>query len=449
MKMNKIRLIAILTLGLMTSCQGDDDSDKINDGSYIVTNLPSTVGITSAVLTGEFYPDRIPSAYTNSYIPLSLGIELSLTEEFKEGNVYAVYARGIEGNHMEVALQGLIPDTKYYYRAFIEAATMKLYGEKQSFKTLALQPACNVEDVTDISYTTATFTIRSNESASELMAEGFVFGLAYATNKDIFSKTQAYTSDLSGVVFHQIGYTSEDVVIPVKDLDSGQTYYYCTYIGSKAYGVCQFGPVKSFTTKSIEGLLAIDAVNAKFVVAEVTGHTSFTEKTTGLRYVFNYSELDVSYPSQNEVVMNLDGNSLTAVVQNLYPCRRYECWISLVQDGHTIAKSEKKEFETQNPGDYILLDDATDITSTSAVVNCKLSPYAFEGENSAFVYFGQDKHKLTRMTTAGLNGDHLTAKLTDLQPNTTYYYRAQALCILSFGWGDWYYSGVKSFTTLP
>ena len=37
----------------------------------------------------------------------------------------------------------------------------------------------------------------------------------------------------------------------------------------------------------------------------------------------------------------------------------------------------------------------------------------------------------------------------DLEPNTTYYYCAQALCILSFGWGEWYYSGVKSFTTLP
>ena len=103
-----------------------------------------------------------------------------------------------------------------------------------------------------------------------------------------------------------------------------------------------------------------------------------------------------------------------------------------------------------NPGDYILLDDATDITATTAVVNCMLSPYAFEGDQSgALVYFAQDKNNLIRMTSTRLNGDHLTAELTGLQPNTTYYYCAQALCILSFGLGDWFYSGVKSFTTLP
>ena len=58
--MNKIWLIAILALGFMTSCNDDDDSDKVNDGSFIVTSQPLSVGHTSAVLAGEFYPDRIP-----------------------------------------------------------------------------------------------------------------------------------------------------------------------------------------------------------------------------------------------------------------------------------------------------------------------------------------------------------------------------------------------------
>ena len=282
------------------------------------------------------------------------------------------------------------------------------------------------------------------------MSQGFIFGVAYSTNKDLFSKSINNVNDWTGIVFQNIGYTSEPVTITANDLESGQTYYYCAYTASKDYTVCQFGPVKSFTTESMDGLLAIDAVNAKFVVAEVTGHTTFPESAKGIRYVFNYSQIDVSYATRNEVIMNVDGNSLTAVVKNLNPCHRYECWISIVQDGSTIAQSEKKEFETQNPGDYILLDDATDITATTAVVNCMLSPYAFEGDQSgALVYFGQDKNNLIRMTSTRLNGDHLTAELTGLQPNTTYYYCAQALCILSFGLGDWFYSGVKSFTTLP
>ena len=121
--MNKIWLVAILALGFMTSCNDDDDSDKVNDGNFIVTSQPLYVDLTSAVLTGEFYPDRIPSAYGTQYTPLSLGIELSLTEEFSVGNVYPVYAQGIQGNQMEVTLNGLSPDTEYFYRAFIDMGT--------------------------------------------------------------------------------------------------------------------------------------------------------------------------------------------------------------------------------------------------------------------------------------------------------------------------------------
>ena len=58
MHMNKFWLIAILALGFMTSCNSDDDS--ANEGNCIITNQPSTIGLTSAVLTGEFYPERIP-----------------------------------------------------------------------------------------------------------------------------------------------------------------------------------------------------------------------------------------------------------------------------------------------------------------------------------------------------------------------------------------------------
>ena len=448
MKMNKIWLIAILALGFMTSCNSDDDGDKVNDGSYIVTNQPSSVALTSAVLTGEFYPERIPSAYGTQYTPLSLGIELSLTKELLDGTVYPIYAKGIQGNHMEVTLYDLSPDTRYYYRAFIDTGTMKLYGETLSFVTSALQLACNVEDPTDISFTSASFTIRSNELASALLSEGFIFGVAYSTNKDLFSKTLNDRNDWTGIEFQQIGYTSEPVTITVNNLEAGQTYYYCAFTANKYYNACQFGPVKSFNTESMDGLLAIDAVDAKFVVAEVTGHTTFPESMKGLRYVFNYSMLDVNYNIQNEVVMDVDGNSLTAVLHNLSPCHRYECWISVVQDGATILKSEKREFETQNPGDYIQLDDATDITATSAVVNCTLSPYAYEDQNMALIYFGQDKNNLTRTASAIANNDHLTANLTSLQPNTTYYYRAQALCILSIGLGDWFSSEIKSFKTL-
>lgn len=449
MNNNKTWLIVLFALVLMTSCNSNDDNDKVNEGSYIVTEQPLYIGRSSAVLKGEFYSDRIPSEYRAKSTPLSLGIELSLTEDFRYGNVYPVYAQSIKGNSMEVTLNGLSPDTKYYYRAFIDTGATKLYGEKLSFNTQVLQLACSVENVKDISFATASFTIRSTESASTLLSEGFVYGVAYSTDENLLLKTQTDISDQTGIVFQQLGYNSEDVTITVNDLKSGQTYYYCAYTASKDYGICQFGPVKSFTTESMEKWLAIDAIDAKFIMAEVTGHTLFSESNKDLRYVFKYSMVDVDYPPQYEVTMDLDSTSLSALVENLSPNHRYESWITVIQDGHIIGQSEKKEFRTQNPGDYILLDDATDITSTSAVINFTLSPYAYEDYASGQIYWGQDKHNLTRMQSPFLDDNHMTAKLTNLQPNTTYYYCAQALCILRFGWGEWFYSETKSFTTLP
>lgn len=449
MKKNKVLFVAILTLGFLTSCNSDDDSGKVNDGNYIVTHQPLNVGVTSAILTGEFYSNKIPSMYSNS-TPLSVGMELSLSETFHANEVSPVYARIIEGNQMRVDCNDLLPDTKYYYRAFIDTGSVKLYGEKMSFKTSSMQIACNVEDVTDISYTTATFKIRFNELAPTLSYEGFISGVAYSKSTDYFSNAQTDNKNLRGITFKPVMYSDQNVALEVDDLEAGQTYYYCAFTAAgNRSGVIQFGQVKSFTTESMQELLGIDAVNAKFIVAEITGHTMFSKSMTGLSYIFNYSQLDVDYPLLDEVAMDVDGTSLKAVVQHLNPNNRYECWINVMQNGQKIAQSDKKEFRTQNPGDYILLDDATDITSTTAVINCKLSPYAFEGGKMAHIYFDQDKNNLNRLSTAYLVGDHLSTKLTNLQPNTTYYYRAQALCILSFGWGEWYYSDIKSFTTLP
>ena len=440
--------VLLLMAGVgLSSC---DSVEKKGGKTYIVTSQPAEVGFSYAILTGEFYPENVPVVYSSSgYIP-RLGMELSTTEEFRDDNVISAYSTGVEGYNMIVIANSLIPDTKYYYRAFVDFGTMKLYGEKMSFTTLTMQLACNVGDATDISFTTASIKISFNESLPTSPAGGGVCGVAYSTNKNVFTNAQTDTNmDLTGLMLHPVMFSNEDATVVIENLEPGQTYYYCAYTCDIGYNYWQFGPVKSFTTESMEGMLAVDEINAKFVVAEVTGHTNFPESMKGLSYVFSYSMIDDSYPFQYSVIMNVDGNSLTAVAQNLNPDHRYECWITVNQDGRIIAKSEKKEFETQDPGDYILMDDATDITSISAVINCKLSPYAYEGEKMAHIYYGQDKNNLTHTTTAFIDGDHLTAQLTDLRPNTTYYYRGSALCILSIGYGDWFYSEIKSFTTLP
>ena len=566
-----ISAMLMLAVG-MSGCSSDDNDDENSDkkvGSYIITSQPSMVGITYAILAGEFYPDNIPSAYSSTPTrTISLGIEVSMSDMFKDDEVYTAYSKGIEGNHMEVTVHGLSPNTDYYYRAFIDVGTLKLYGEKKTFKTSAIQLAYDAEEAADITFTGASIKARYNNATLPMSFEdlnNISYGMAYSTDKDIFSRTQSILNnpEYTGLFIKPLGY-SYDETLDIDGLKPGQTCYYCivTAIGPKQ--VCQFGPIKSFTTKaiepsqlvtldatdisyfsatlkaattlpslfaslypeakdisygicyapeaaysgdgylpdeifpnfatnvtisdgtiiaklsnlesgtkyifrpyvcfnsfdivgdvksfttsSLEGRLIIDAVDAKFISADVTGHTQLPSSITDVSYVFNYVITDGSYPWSYDVAMTVDGDRLTAVARNLNSGRSYECWITANMNGRTIATSEKKTFKTQNPGDYIYLDNATDITSTSAVINCKLDPYAFEGQNLVYLYYGKDKNDLTQLATATADGDHFSIKLTNLLPNTTYYYQGSSLCILSFGLGDWFYSGVKSFTTLP
>lgn len=566
-----ISAMLMLAVG-MSGCSSDDNDDENSDkkvGNYIITSQPSMVGITYAILAGEFYPDNIPSAYSSTPTrTISLGIEVSMSDMFKDDEVYTAYSKGIEGNHMEVTVHGLSPNTDYYYRAFIDVGTLKLYGEKKTFKTSAIQLAYDAEEAADITFTGASIKARYNNATLPMSFEdlnNISYGMAYSTDKDIFSRTQSILNnpEYTGLFIKPLGY-SYDKTLVIDGLKPGQTCYYCivTAIGPKQ--VCQFGPIKSFTTKaiepsqlvtldatdisyfsatlkaattlpslfaslypeakdisygicyapeaaysgdgylpdeifpnfatnvtisdgtiiaklsnlesgtkyifrpyvrfksfdivgdvksfttsSLEGRLIIDAVDAKFISADVTGHTQLPSSITDVSYVFNYVITDGSYPWSYDVAMTVDGDRLTAVARNLNSGRSYECWITANMNGRTIATSEKKTFKTQNPGDYIYLDNATDITSTSAVINCKLDPYAFEGQNLVYLYYGKDKNDLTQLATATADGDHFSIKLTNLLPNTTYYYQGSSLCILSFGLGDWFYSGVKSFTTLP
>ena len=556
----------------MSGCGSDESDDENSDkkgGSYIITSQPSMVGITYAILTGEFYPDNIPSAYSSTPTrTISLGIEVSISDVFKDDEVYTAYSRGIEDNHMEVTVHGLSPNTDYYYRAFIDLGTLKLYGEKKTFKTSAIELAYDAEEASDISFTGASIKVRFYNPTLPMSYEdlnNIHYGMAYSTDKDIFSRTQSILNnpEYTGLFIKPLGYSYDETFV-IDGLKPGQTCYYCivTAIGEKQ--VCQFGPIKSFTTKAIEpshlvtldatdisyfsatlkaattlpsliaslypegkdvsygicyapesaypgnsympdeifpelatnvtfrdgtitarlsdleagtkyifrpyvrfssfdivgdvksfttstvqGELMVDAVDVKFISADVTGHTQLPNSITGLSYVFNYDIINSSHPWPNEVAMTVDGDRLTTVARGLNPGHSYECWITANINGRTIATSEKKTFKAQNPSDYIYLDDASDITSTSAVINCKLDPYAFEGQNFVYIYYGKNKNDLTQLATATADGDHFSIKLTNLLPNTTYYYQGSSLCILSFGYGDWFYSGIKSFKTLP
>ena len=297
-----IWISAMLMMAVGTSGCGSDESDDENSdkkgGSYIITSQPSMVGITYAILTGEFYPDNIPSAYSSTPTrTISLGIEVSMSDMFKDDEVYTAYSKGIEGNHMEVTVHGLSPNTDYYYRAFIDMGTLKLYGEKKTFKTSAIELAYDAEEASDITFTGASIKVRFYNPTLPISYEdqnNIHYGLAYSTDKDIFSRTQSILSnpEYTGLFIKLLGYSYDDTLV-IDGLKPGQTCYYCivTAIGPKQ--VCQFGPIKSFTTKAIEPsqLVTLDATDISYFSATLKAATTLPSLIASL-----YPEAkDISY----------------------------------------------------------------------------------------------------------------------------------------------------------
>ncbi|MBP5714458.1 MAG: hypothetical protein J6X07_07150, partial [Prevotella sp.] len=54
-----IGIATVMLLALTTTSCSDDDDNR--DENYIVTNPVKNVGVTYAELSGQFYPDRLPS----------------------------------------------------------------------------------------------------------------------------------------------------------------------------------------------------------------------------------------------------------------------------------------------------------------------------------------------------------------------------------------------------
>lgn len=447
-----IYLIAVLLMCLTASCQSDDD-EKPNDGKYIVTNPTSNIGVTYAELSGEFYPNNLPKAYTSHGYEILVGVEISIAENFPPDYSMSGYIYQIEDSHLIATAYGLAPNTQYFYRMFVEVGQTRLYGEKLSFTTQAMELPCNVGDVTNVNFNTAEVIVNFNQQPSLSPVESFSYGVAWSTDKDIFSKTQNLLKEdgnmIEGLNVVPVYYSGMSTTATISGLESNTTYYYCAYVSVGTYGICQFGPVKSFTTGNRDGLMTIDNISPKFILAEISGTTKLTQQMTGLTYKLMCVRADDNWPFQNDVNMTINGDKLTAVVQSLYPNQTYKCWIAAIKDGNVVAESEKKEFTTENPGDYIHLEDATDITSTTATISCTLTGEGYETEQWCDIYYGKDKNNLLYSVLARKNGDKMTVILTDLQPNTTYYYCGHALCTLAMGYADWFKSDYKSFKTLP
>lgn len=347
-------------------------------------------------------------------------------------------------------LDNLQPDQTYYYCLFTCAGSSFKLSEVKSFKTRGVDGSLlTTGSAYDLTFATATVSGSTMLSTISQFYDGNVYlngGISYAPENE-YSTLQATTG--KPFMYEQPLPEAKDgtFTIELANLDPETTYLYRTFVRIGQSDLV--GEVKRFTTKATKDYLFANVSGVGFNTATLEGKTLLPKTLKDVRYTLSYKEkADGNVWGEQQTTPTVNGENITATIKGLAIGCTYEYWLTATINGKNYP-GEKKTLTTQNPGDYIVLDEPSDIKSNSAVVSGFLDPKAYDTETFCHIYYGTDKDNLFQVTTAPVSNDHFKTEIKNLRSNTTYYYRAQALCHLGVGYADWFSSEIKSFTTLP
>ena len=455
-----ILLVAVMSAALF-SCSGDDD-EKVDDGSgnttdVAVTGNVSKLGITYAQIEGYVNLNLITASYTSQQV----GIELSRNEEFE--NAERTMSKELEGKKLTVIIDELSAQTKYFYRTFVMVNDLSYYGEKRSFTTKVLSNITSTGSASDLTFTSAKIKCNGDASSIDIGKESnYAIGVAYSASKTRLHPDSAYISDFFGLRRgFDVVECSLDSIIKNKSfeetlsrLQSGISYYYCSF--TRARMKYKLGEIKSFTTKALSEtqLSTGDATDITLTSASVRNTSSIASiypKGISIKYgikygVFQNALYETAYATSQE------GDAFTVQLRNLVAGKTYYYCAYVSVDGVSLTGSTKS-FTTKSGNSYLTTEDATDITLTSATLKGKTTLSTLYGNSESSIRYtirysrysnninGQYGNNYETVTPQK-DGNDLTATLSNLQMNTTYYY-----CVVANVDGYYVFGDVKSFTT--
>ena len=164
-------LMSMAASVVLTSC-GDDEVEPNGGGNsgknaeqntmdVAVTGSVSEIGAMWAQISGVVNLDLIASSYTN----VSIGVEVSETEDFKNKN--RIEATDVVGRKFNVRASLLMPESKYYYRTYVKVSSLSYdyLGETYSFTTKKF-PSVNGHYYVDLGLPSGTLWAYTNVGAS-------------------------------------------------------------------------------------------------------------------------------------------------------------------------------------------------------------------------------------------------------------------------------------------
>lgn len=208
-------------------------------GSYYgeIKSFITAKAISPSATTGNAYIVTSSTALIkdNSYVSTLAASEIGILYSTSSSMVNPVKQSSSISSQFSSTIADLMPETTYYYRAFMRIKDVWYYGDIKSFKTLSVAYPPNVNTGVAIGVTSDAATIFFNTYswATDVYQAGVEYGLNY---------------DLTGCYSMPTNKASAFFSVNISSLKSNAVYYYRAYIiTSSGY---YYGRTCSFMTKS-------------------------------------------------------------------------------------------------------------------------------------------------------------------------------------------------------
>lgn len=378
---------------------------------------------------------------------IETGICYSATNASPDMEDEAVEAKE-ESNRYVVSLADLQSDRSYYVRPYVicigsDGKETTLYGDVLSFKTSAhTLPSIVNFMVGNVNQTSAKLMAAFEKGTVTITEKGFCY-TTYAgseptiANKKVVAEGSTFEATLSGL--------------------DAETVYFCrAYISYQYEGNTGevYSETETFTTSayaaakvSLPELTNISYTSAK-ATAVITSLGDGTLKEKGFCWKSGSAMPSLDDANSKHVAVSNDDFSATITdlkSDNSYYIRAYV--ITEVDGKEMVSYSENNSFTTLQHTLPSFVDIAVDnISQTSATLSATFDKGSVTITEKGFCYNNTGSTPTIANKKVTVDGDNLTATLSDLKPETDYTCRAY-ISYQYEGNSGVVYSDTKTFTT--
>ncbi|MBU6240548.1 MAG: hypothetical protein KJS66_02045 [Acidobacteria bacterium] len=390
----------------------------------VTTGAVTSLTTTSAVLSGLVNPRGASTTPTFIY-----GTSANLSSGTT--SIVLSVATGVVDSTTTTSLTSLLAGVTYYYRLDATNSVGSTSGEIKSFTTKGAVPTVTTGAATP---ETTSASLAAEVNANEVDA---TVSFEYGTSATLAgAETAAVASTVTGA-------TATAVSVSISKLSPGTSYYF-RVVAVNAVGTSR-GDIKSFTTKG-----AVPSVTTGSAVAEPFSATlaadvnaNEVDATVSFEYGTSATLAGADTAAVAAAVTGTTAKSVSAALSKLSPGTTYYFRVVAVNAVGT-SRGDIKSFTTKGAKPTVTTGSATRGTS-GMTVNGKVN--ARDLETSVRFEYGLDakligaQQTVARTQTGGDEAD-VSAVISGLSENTTYYYRIVASNVVGTVEGE-----IRSFTT--